>query len=289
MLLSRIKNMEIIIVILFVGALTAGFLGSLTGLGGGVIIVPLLTVGLGFDIRYAIGTSLVAVIATSSGAAAAYVKEGITNLRIGMFLETATTVGALGGAALAAILSPHTLMIIFGIVLLYSGFLSYKNRMSETMPIKSTVRKENKAAQRLQLNGSYQTPTGTVYYNVFNLGWSYIIMALAGLLSGLLGIGSGAFKVIALDTIMKLPFKVSSATSNFMIGVTAAASAGVYLSKGYIDPVLSMPVVLGVLLGSIIGARILMKSETKPLRIVFAIVISLLAIEMIYSGITRTM
>ena len=281
--------MGIFVFILFAGALVAGFLGSLTGLGGGVVIVPLLTVGLGVDIRYAVGTSLVAVIATSSGAAAAYVREGITNLRIGMFLETATTLGAIGGAALAALLPPYSLMILFGIVLLYSGFVSYKNRKEETMPLKRPRNNKNELVEKLQLDGYFPSSSGIVHYKVFNLGWGYLMMAVAGILSGLLGIGSGAFKVIAMDTIMKLPFKVSSATSNFMIGVTAAASAGVYLTRGYIDPVLSMPVVLGVLLGSLIGAKTLMKSKTKSLRIIFAIVISVLAIEMIYSGITKTM
>lgn len=277
------------IAILFAGALLAGFLGSLTGLGGGVVIVRLLTIGLEVDIRYAVGTSLVAVIATSSGADAAYVRDGITNLRIGMFLETATTIGAVCGAALAAILPPYSLMILFGLVLLYSGFVSFKNRKEETIPLKRPHNNKNRIVQKLNLDGDYQTASGTVHYNVFNLGWGYLMMSVAGIFSGLLGIGSGAFKVIAMDTIMKLPFKVSSATSNFMIGVTAAASAGVYLTRGYIDPVLSMPVVLGVLVGSLTGARILIKSKTKSLRIVFAFVITLLAVEMIYNGITKTL
>lgn len=280
--------METIIAILFAGALLAGFLGSLTGLGGGVVIVPLLTIGLGVDMRYAVGTSLVAVIATSSGAAAAYVKEGITNFRIGMFLETATTFGAVGGAALAAILPAYALMILFGVVLLYSAFVSFRNRKEESLPVKREQPFNDALVKRLKLNGSYPATSGPVIYRVFNVGWGYLMMAVAGVLSGLLGIGSGAFKVIALDTIMKLPYKVSSATSNFMIGVTAAASAGVYLTKGYIDPVLSMPVVLGVLLGSLMGARLLIRAKTKSLRILFAVVITLLAFEMIYDGITRT-
>lgn len=281
--------MGIFIAILFAGALVAGFLGSLTGLGGGVVIVPLLTIGMGVDIRYAIGTSLVAVVATSSGAASAYVREGITNIKIGMFLETATTLGAVGGAALAVILPTYFLMILFGMVLLYSGVVSFRNRKVEILSIKKNTARESKLANLLKLDGDYQTPSGRISYKVHNLVGGYFMMILAGILSGLLGIGSGAFKVIAMDTIMKLPFKVSSATSNFMIGVTAAASAGVYITRGYIDPVLSMPVVLGVLLGSLIGARTLMKSRTKSLRIVFAIVISLLALEMIYSGITKSM
>ncbi len=281
--------MAIIIAILFLGSLLAGLLGSLTGLGGGVIIVPLLTLALGVDIRYAIGTSLIAVIATSSGAAAAYVKEGITNIRIGMFLEIATTCGAIGGAALALIAPTHAIAIIFGIVLFYSGITSFKNREMEFLSPKKPGKREGRLVQMLELKGTYITGKDSIPYNVYNLGGGWLMMAVAGILSGLLGIGSGAFKVIAMDSIMKLPFKVSSATSNFMIGVTAAASAGVYLSRGYIDPVLSMPVVLGVLSGSLLGAQTLMKSKTKNLRIVFAFVITLLAIEMMYNGITKTL
>lgn len=281
--------MEIFVAILLGGAFIAGFLGSLTGLGGGVIIVPLLTLGMGVDIKYAIGTSLVSVIATSSGAASAYVREGITNIKIGMFLETATTTGAILGAAIAVLVPTYSLMILFGIVLLYSGANSFKNRKEEIIPAKKIFKSNNEFVKKLRLDGDYESPTGKISYKVRNLGWGYLMMIVAGIISGLLGIGSGAFKVIAMDSIMKLPFKVSSATSNFMIGVTAAASAGVYLTRGYIDPVLSMPVVIGVLLGSLLGAKTLMKWKTKSLRVVFAIVISLLAFEMIYSGIFKTM
>jgi len=277
--------MGIFVAILFVGAMLAGFLGSLTGLGGGVIIVPLLTLGMGVDIKYAIGTSLVSVIATSSGAASAYVREGITNIKTGMLLETATTSGAILGAAIAVMIPTNTIMILFGIVLLYSGFNSFRNRKEEIIPPRKVHKENNKFIKSLQLDGDYKSPTGKISYRVLNLGWGYLLMIVAGVLSGLLGIGSGAFKVVAMDSVMKLPFKVSSATSNFMIGVTAAASAGVYLTRGYIDPVLSMPVVLGVLAGSLLGAKILMKSKTKRLRVVFAIVISLLAFEMMYNGI----
>ena len=281
--------MGIFVAILFVGAMLAGFLGSLTGLGGGVIIVPLLTLGMGVDIKYAIGTSLVSVIATSSGSASAYVREGITNIKTGMFLETATTSGAIMGAAIAVLVPTNTIMILFGIVLLYSGFNSFKNRKEEIIPARKVHKENNKFVKLLQLDGDYESPMGKISYRVLNLGWGYLLMIVAGVLSGLLGIGSGAFKVVAMDSVMKLPFKVLSATSNFMIGVTAAASAGVYLTRGYIDPVLSMPVVLGVLAGSLLGAKILMKSKTKRLRVVFAIVISLLAFEMMYNGIFEMM
>jgi uncharacterized protein len=282
--------MAVHFIALFAGSMIAGLLGSLTGLGGGVVVIPLLTIGMGVDIRYAIGTSLVAVIATSSGAAAAYVREGLTNMRIGMFLEIATTFGAIGGAMLALIAPTHTLAIIFGIVLLYSAANSFINRERVTPPYQEPSQGErHNLSNWLRLEGSYPSTAGLVFYNVFNLAGGFFMMILAGVLSGLLGIGSGAFKVIAMDTIMKIPFKVSSATSNFMIGVTAAASAGIYLSRGYIDPVLSMPVVLGILLGAVIGAKTLMISRTRKLKVVFAIVIAILALEMIYDGISKTL
>jgi uncharacterized protein len=261
------------------GSALAGFLGSLTGLGGGVVLVPLLTLFFKVDIRYAIGASLVSVIATSSGAAAAYVKEGISNIRIGMFLEIATTLGALLGAFLAAKVSTSAIAIIFGAVLLYSAYLSARVRVrtqSDDIP--------DPLATRLRLNGSFPTPDGIRHYFVRHVPAGFAFMFGAGSLSGLLGIGSGAVKVLAMDQAMRIPFKVSTTTSNFMIGVTAAASAGVYLSRGYIDPGLSMPVMLGVLAGSLVGTRILLHAETKWLRLVFSIVIFLLGIEMIYNG-----
>ncbi len=281
--------MTVFFLILFAGALIAGLLGSLTGLGGGVVIIPLLTIGLGVDIRYAIGTSLVAVIATSSGAAAAYVREGVTNIRIGMFLEIATTIGAIGGAALALIAPTHGLAIIFGVVLLYSAANSFVTREKAYPPYHPSSPGGYSLSALLKLEGSYPSINGQAFYNVFNVGAGFVLMIVAGVLSGLLGIGSGAFKVIAMDNIMKIPYKVSSATSNFMIGVTAAASAGIYFGRGYIDPVLSMPVILGVLAGSMIGAKTLMISKTRKLKVVFAIVIALLAFEMIYDGISKAL
>ena len=263
------------------GSFAAGLLGALTGLGGGVIIVPLLTLGLGVDLHYAVGASLVAVIATSSGAAAAYVKEGYTNIRIGMFLTIATTIGALVGAFLAGILSTKIIAIIFGLVLIYSAYLSSKAKEDHSDDIDP-----DKLAVRLRLNGTYPTLSGERHYAVHNVGAGFGLMGLAGVLSGLLGIGSGAVKVLAMDHAMRLPFKVSTTTSNFMIGVTAAASAGVYLMRGYIDPGLAMPVMLGILAGSMVGAKLLMKFHPKVLRIVFGIVISILGFEMIYNGFT---
>ena len=263
------------------GALAAGFLGALTGLGGGVVIVPLLALGFGVDLRYAIGASLVSVIATSSGAAAAYVKEGYSNIRIGMFLEIATTFGALAGASVAAFVPAAAVAVIFGSVLLVSAYLSSRPRTEHP-----TLDTPDPLAAWLRLDGTYPTPRGPQSYHVHRVPLGFGVMFLAGVLSGLLGIGSGALKVLAMDQAMRIPFKVSTTTSNFMIGVTAAASAGIYLARGYIDPGLSMPVMLGVLLGSLLGARVLVHVQTRVLRIVFALVILALGLEMIYKGLT---
>lgn len=268
--------------LVWLGATIAGFLGALTGLGGGVVIVPLLALGFGVDIRYAIGASLVSVIATSSGAAAAYVKEGFTNVRIGMFLEIATTLGALLGAMLATIVSTSAIAIIFGFVLLYSAILSRKSK-PQAQP---SDQRPDKLGALLRMSGTYPTANGEVSYNVHRVPLGFGLMLGAGTLSGLLGIGSGAVKVLAMDLAMRMPFKVSTTTSNFMIGVTAAASAGVYLSRGYIDPGLAMPVMIGVLTGSMLGARLLVRAKTKVLRLVFAGVIAALGIEMIFNGFT---
>ncbi len=269
---------------ILVGATSAlaGFLGSLTGLGGGVILTPVLTLLFGVDIRYAIGATLVSVIATSSGAAAAYVREGYSNVRVGMLLEIATTLGALVGAwAAARIFSTSTIAIVFGLVLLASSYLS--SRRPAEAP---TGGRPDRLATILALDGSYPTPAGPRSYQVRAVPTGFGLMFVAGGLSGLLGIGSGAVKVLAMDQVMRLPFKVSTTTSNFMIGVTAAASAGIYLTRGYIDPGLAMPVTLGVALGALLGARMLAGTPTPRLRWVFAVVIAVLALEMIYGGVT---
>ena len=263
------------------GSFLAGFLGALTGLGGGVVVVPMLALLFHVDIRYAIGASLVSVIATSSGAAAAYVREGYSNIRIGMFLETATTIGAVVGAMVALHVHTSAIAIVFGVVLLYSAYLSSRHREEHGPPLKSS-----KLANMLRLNGSYPTTRGIQPYMVTGVPAGYGLMFGAGVLSGLLGIGSGAVKVLAMDQAMKIPFKVSTTTSNFMIGVTAAASAGLYLSRGYIAPGITMPVMLGVLAGSMLGARVLVKVRVRALRYLFAAVIVLLGVEMIFNGVT---
>src|ERR1700740_1157210 len=266
---------------IFGSSIVAGLLGALTGLGGGVVVVPVLTVLFHVDIRYAIGASLVSVIATSSGAAAAYVREGFSNVRVGMFLEIATTLGALVGAGLVLYLRVSVISVIFGAVLLYSAYASITEA-----PHDRQDPGPDRLASALKMDSSYPTASGFVSYHVHRVPGGFALMFVAGVLSGLLGIGSGAVKVLAMDRAMKLPFKVSTTTSNFMIGVTAAASAGIYLSRGYVDPGLAMPVMLGVLAGSLAGARVLAGAKVKVLRIVFAVVIGSLAIEMIYSGLT---
>jgi uncharacterized membrane protein YfcA len=262
------------------GSFLAGFLGAITGLGGGVVIVPLLTIALGVDIRYAIGASLVSVIATSSGAAAAYVKEGFTNVRIGSFLEIATSAGALAGAYLATRLPVTAIGIIFAIVLLYSAYHSLRPLPEQS----SAAQPPDRWATLLKLHGTYSAGQGAVSYSVRAVPLGVSLMTVAGVLSGLLGIGSGAVKVIAMDQAMRIPFKVSTTTSNFMIGVTAAASAGIYLRRGYIDPGLAMPVMLGVASGSILGARFLTRAGTPLLRKIFTAAISILALEMMYNS-----
>jgi uncharacterized membrane protein YfcA len=268
----------IVTLLIFLGSLLAGLVGSLTGLGGGVVIIPMLTLLFGVDIHYAIGASLVAVISTSSGSAAAYVKEGISNIRVGMFLEIATTIGAVVGAAVAVYAPTHFIAVLFGIVLIISAILSLKKKNTTTIS-----KSQGKLGTWFKLNGTYPTADGIVAYDVVRVPAGFLMMIVAGGISGLLGIGSGALKVIAMDNIMKLPFKVSTTTSNFMIGVTATASAGVYFQRGYIDPGLCFPVVLGVLAGAMGGAKFLIKGQTSWLRIFFAIVIGFLAVQMIYN------
>jgi uncharacterized membrane protein YfcA len=267
--------------LVFAGSLAAGLLGALTGLGGGVVLVPLLTLVFHVDLRYAIGASLISVIATSSGAAAAYVREGYSSVRIGMFLEIATTLGALLGAFLAAKVPTRALAMIFGGVLIYSAALSW--RSSRSTHIEAAI--DNPSSDALKLSGSYPGPDGQqIEYKVDRILQGFAMMFGAGTLSGLLGIGSGAVKVLAMDRIMRIPFKVSTTTSNFMIGVTAAASAGIYLRRGYVDPGLAAPVMLGVLSGAVMGAKLMTRARVSVLRTVFSFVVLALGVEMIVNG-----
>ncbi|WP_407402083.1 sulfite exporter TauE/SafE family protein [Chryseobacterium sp.] len=268
------------IIILFLGAISAGLLGSLTGLGGGVIIIPLLTLGFGVPMHYAIGASLISVIGTSSGAAVAFVKEGFTNMRIGMFLEIATTVGAIGGALLSGMLNPNTIGIIFASILLLTVILNLKGKPDHQEPlIKGSLE------EKLKLYGTFPDKGVLKSYAARNTIPGFFMMLFAGAMSGLLGIGSGALKVLAMDNMMKLPFKVSTTTSNFMIGVTAVASSLIYFQRGEIIPVIVAPVLVGVVVGSFIGSKTLMNSKTKKLKTFFAIVITILSVYMMYNGI----
>lgn len=264
--------------ILLLGAYLAGLAGSLTGLGGGVVIIPLLTLFFHVDIRYAIGAALVASIATSSGSASAYVKEGITNMRLGMFLEIATTAGAVFGAILAVYTPVNTVAILFGVMLIFSAAMTLRKKSD------APLLEGSKLSYTLKLNSSYPAKDGIVAYKLKNVGAGFSIMTIAGMLSGLLGIGSGALKVLAMDSAMRVPFRVSTTTSNFMVGVTAAASAVVYLQRGYIDPGIAFPVIIGVLAGAFTGSKLLMKIDVKLLKVIFSFAITLIAINMIYNG-----
>lgn len=271
-----------VVLLIFVGSLLAGILGSLVGLGGGVMIVPMLTLLFGFPISFAIGASIISVIATSSGAAAAYVRDRLTNMRVGMFLELGTTVGAISGAFLAGLLAPGLLGVIFGFILLISA-APIVFKIGEELP--QNV-KNDRWANALDLASSYPDHQlkREVPYQMTRTPFGLAMMYVAGLISGLLGIGSGTFKVVAMDTLMRLPLKVSTATSNFMIGVTAAASAGIYFSRGDIPPLLAAPVALGILVGALIGARLLPHLSNRILRIIIVPVIVVAAIEMILHG-----
>lgn len=267
--------------IILIGAFLAGLIGSLSGLGGGIIIIPLLTIFLGVDIHYAIGTALVSVIATSSGSAAAYVREGITNMRLGIFLEVATTVGAVCGALLSTIAPTSFIAVLFGLTLIFSALNSLRKKEEHV------VKESSPLAQKFRLAGTYPSHDGKlIHYGTKNVVGGFGMMGIAGMMSGLLGIGSGAFKVIAMDNIMRIPFKVSTTTSNFMMGVTATASSVIYIQKGYIEPSICMPVVIGVLFGAMAGAKILVKTNPKKLRIFFSVLIFVLAVNMIYNGLT---
>ncbi|GEN73803.1 MULTISPECIES: sulfite exporter TauE/SafE family protein [Chryseobacterium] len=271
------------IIILFLGAVSAGLLGSLTGLGGGVIIIPLLTLGFGVPMHYAIGASLISVIGTSSGAAVAFVKEGFTNMRIGMFLEIGTTAGAIIGALVSGMLNPNTIGIIFASILLLTVIINLKGKPDHQEPlIKGSLE------EKLKLYGTFPDKGVLKSYSARNTVSGFLMMLFAGAMSGLLGIGSGALKVLAMDNMMKLPFKVSTTTSNFMIGVTAVASALIYFQRGEIIPVIVAPVLIGVVVGSFIGSKTLMVSKTKKLKVFFAIVITILSIYMMYNGINKS-
>lgn len=278
---------ELFMILVLATSLLAGLIGSLTGLGGGIILTPILVLGFGIDLRYAVGASLIAVVATSSGAAAAYVREGWTNVRLAMVLEVATVFGAIAGALLAARVPVGVIALIFGIMMLWTAWSSRSQRVPAPPPMHADGRpiEPDTLATRLRLHAAEPVKGGAAKpYLVHHLPAGFAIMLGAGVLSALIGIGSGIVKVLAMDKLMKLPFKVSTTTSNFMIGVTAAASAGVYLHRGQVEPGLAAPVAIGALAGAFLGAKILPKVKVKTLRIVFAIIVALAGVQMIYKG-----
>lgn len=270
-------------IVCFLISIVAGLLGSLLGLGGGIIVVPALTLLLGINIKYAIGASIVSVIATSSGAAASYVKEHMTNMRIAMFLEVATTSGALTGAFLAGVVSPRFLFILFGALLGYSALaMLHKRHESAHMHVP-----DDRLSNWLRLHDRFydEAIDQEIPYRVTHSPAGFGLMYIAGIASGLLGIGGGSLKVTAMDLAMRLPIKVSTATSNFMIGVTAAASAGVYFARGDMNPFIAAPVAAGVLVGAVGGSRLLGKIHSKVVRAVFVVVLIWISLQMLYKGI----
>ena len=266
----------------FVVSAAAGGIGALAGVGGGIIVVPVLTIAFGVDIRLAIGASIISVIATSSGAAAAYVRDRLTDMRVAMFLQLATTAGAVIGALLAAVVAPALLLVLLGVILLGSA-LQQVMRLGEELP---PATEPDALAARLRLVGSYPDARlrGEVRYAARRVPLGFALMLIAGVASGLLGIGSGALKVLAMDGAMRLPMKVSSATSNLMIGVTAAASAGIYLARGDVDPRVAAPVALGVLAGAALGARLLPRLANRHVRWVFLPVLVAIGLETLARG-----
>lgn len=268
-------------IILLIGSILAGFIGSLTGLGGGIIIVPLLTLGLGVPMKYAVAASLISVIGTSSGAAAAYLKEGITNMKVGMFLQIATTIGAILGAVMVILVDiPVDLIgIIFGLVLFITAVLTAQKKPDHREPVVP-----GSISEKLQLSGTFPSEGKLVAYGAKSPFLGSAVMAVAGFLSGLLGVGGGVFKVLAMDNIMRLPFKVSTTTSNFMIGVTALASSIIYFAGGYVVPEVVAPILIGIILGAMLGSKVLVKINVGLLKRIFAIIVAIIAVYMIYNG-----
>ncbi|GEK29258.1 sulfite exporter TauE/SafE family protein [Furfurilactobacillus siliginis] len=272
------------VIIMLVVGLAAGILGAILGLGGGIIITPVLTLAMGIDIKYAIGASIIAVIATSSGATIAYLRDNVLNLRVAMFLEIFTTLGAILGAVLNGILSPVVLYVTFGVLLLYSGYNMIRKLRSGTEVLHRAT--PDALAEKLELNSSYYDKAAgkTVDYQVERVPAGATVMFGAGIASGLLGIGSGAFKVMALDTFMKMPLKPSTSTSNLMMGVTAAASATVYFFNGSIQPLIAVPLALGILVGATVGSRIMQRLPARWIRIIFVPIIFYIGLQMLLKG-----
>jgi uncharacterized membrane protein YfcA len=256
-------------------AIGAGFVGALSGLGGGVFIVPALVIVARVPMYDAVGASLISVVATSAGASVAFVRDGWTNLRVAMVLECATVTGAVAGAFMAGQIAPWILELLFALVMLQSAYFTLQKKDVEMAPGPDPL------CARLKLAGDVPGNDGRpIHYGARNLPGGAALMVIAGITSGLLGIGSGALKVIAMDYVMHLPLKVSSATSNFMIGVTAGAGALVFLSRGAMAGSIAAPVALGVTAGALIGSRVLPHANVRALRAMFVVILVLIALEM---------
>lgn len=282
-----ISEVATLLIIMLLVGLFAGTVGSILGIGGGLIVTPILTWAMGVDIKHAIAASIVVVIATSSGSAIAYLKDDVINLRAAMFLEIFTTIGGLCGALITGMIAPWILYILFSLWLMYSVI----NMLNKIRINRSGLReyvKPDKIATKLKLNNSYfdKNLNKQIDYNVTRVPLGCTLMFFAGLLSGILGIGSGIFKVIAMDNAMKMPLKPSNATSNLMMGVTAAASAIVYFFNGMITPEIAVPVIIGVLIGAAIGTRIMPKLHPMVIRIIFVIVTSIFCVQMIMKAVS---
>lgn len=263
-------------------AAAAGAVGALLGLGGGIILVPILTTFYGVGLRHAMGASIVAVVATSSGAAAAYLRSGLSNVRVGLFLSLATVAGALTGASLAGLASERLLELLLGVAVLYATAVTLRQLHFE-VPEEPPY---NPVASRFGLEGVYHDVVldRDVKYRAARVWSGLAAMFAAGLLSGLLGIGSGVFKVLAMDALMRLPMKVSTATSNFMIGITAAATAAIYFGRGDIHPLITTPVAVGVLAGAFLGTRLMARLTNRAVRVLFLPVLLYLAASMLLRG-----
>jgi uncharacterized membrane protein YfcA len=273
--------------LILLGSLAAGCLGALVGLGGGIVLVPMLTLVFGVDMKTAMGASLVAVIGTSTGAAALRGSSRLSNQRVGIALELAATLGAIAGAAAMTFIDPAILLIVFGGALLLTAALSV-GRKSEPDP---ATLAPNPLAQRLALDAPLPDSAdgncseAAAVYHVQRPAAGFATMLFAGVLSGLLGIGSGVLKMLAMDTFMKIPFRVSTTTSNFMVGITAAASVGIYWNHGIIDPKVAGPALLGIVPGALLGSWLVTFMPIGPLRRLFLVVLVAIAAQMLVKGV----
>ncbi|HEX9340045.1 MAG TPA: sulfite exporter TauE/SafE family protein [Thermoplasmata archaeon] len=270
-----------VLLLLALFAFLAGIGGSFLGIGGGVFLIPFMTLVLGIDIKVAIATSLIGVIATSSGAASVYVRDHLTNLRLAMFLEVATTLGAIVGAVAGLLLPGPYLFGVFGVVVLYAA--GAMARTPETAKDRAyQAGEESPLSTRLNLGSVYfdQEDQGVYRYRVDRPGAGFGVSATAGLFSGLLGVGGGFIKVPAMNMLMRVPMKAAVATSNFMIGVTAAASAFIYYSQGWVNPSYAAMVIVGVFSGSNLGTRVLVRSKAQRVRFVFSVFLAAIGIFM---------